>query len=253
MIVISAIVVIALVLIAAFLALYIVEGICGLFKLRKNKGEPYYNLEFSKQLVTVEMAFLCFVIIILSIYLNVGGEHIMPDILVDIIVGVISSVIVSVFTTIFIYFKYLKHIPDETRKQMDKLLNERLNYETVNHNAELQKSDYIRDSLSREHSELRGHIIDANKGIDSISRKFDSEKELKELRYEYLQNNDKALIDSINKLVALGDALEKVNFENKNLKAEKRTLELEISELKARLAQAEGSEQKRDRKVTPKL
>ncbi|MGN1457041.1 MAG: hypothetical protein ACI4XP_03690 [Acutalibacteraceae bacterium] len=251
MIVVSAIVIIALVLIAAFVALYMVEEICDLFKLRKNKDEPYYKLDLSKQLVTVEIAFLYIVIDILSIYLIVGGEYIMPDILVDIIVGVISSIVVSAFTTIFIYFKYLKHIPDETRKQMDKLLNERLNYETANHNSELQKSDYIRESLSREHSELRGHIVDANKGIDSISRKFDSEKELKELRYQYLQNNDKALIDSINKLMALGDALERVNFENKNLEAENKALELENAELKSRLAQAEGAEQ--ERKVTPKL
>ena len=50
------------------------------------------------------------------------------DIIVSIITGIfagviLSSIITTVVLSVIIYFKFLKHIPDETKKQIDTLLN----------------------------------------------------------------------------------------------------------------------------------
>lgn len=49
--------------------------------------------------------------------------------------NIIVSAIIGIFAglILIIYFKFLKHIPDETKKQIDTLLNDRLGYETTNH------------------------------------------------------------------------------------------------------------------------
>lgn len=62
----------------------------------------------------------------------------MNDIVLNIGINVISAVITSVLATIFIYYKFLRKIPEMTEKKIDDMLNARLNYETANHNAVLE-------------------------------------------------------------------------------------------------------------------
>ena len=154
------------------------------------------------------------------------------DIIVSIITGIfagviLSSIITTVVLSVIIYFKFLKHIPDETKKQIDTLLNDRLGYETTNHNAVLQKSDSVQNFLSTEHSEIKQSISSANKSISYLYGEFNTDRELKRLQYEYLKDNDKAVIDAVNKISVLGEALEKTNYENLALKAEVEELKQE--------------------------
>lgn len=164
------------------------------------------------------------------------------DIIVSIITGIfvgviLSSIITTVVLSVVIYFKFLKHIPDETKKQIDTLLNDRLGYETTNHNAVLQKSDSVQNFLSTEHSEIKQSISSANKSISYLYGEFNTDRELKKLQYEYLKDNDKTIIDAVNKISVLGEALEKTNYENAALKDENEKIVQENIKLKKQLAQ----------------
>ena len=180
------------------------------------------------------------------------------DIIVSIMTGIFaglifSSIITTVVLSVIIYFKFLKHIPDETKKQIDTLLNDRLGYETTNHNAVLQKSDSVQNFLSTEHSEIKQSISSANKSISYLYGEFNTDRELKRLQYEYLKDNDKAVIDAVNKISVLGEALEKTNYENLALKAENEKVVQENVKLKEQLAQHIKPEQNNKRTQTLNL
>lgn len=88
-----------------------------------------------------------------------GGYKItMSDIVLNIGINVVSAVITSVLATIFIYYKFLRKIPEMTEKKIDDMLNARLNYETANHNAVLQALNLDNKYLSGEHKDLHRQI-----------------------------------------------------------------------------------------------
>ena len=57
---------------------------------------------------------------------SVGGQ---------ITISVVSTMIISLSTLILTAFLFLRKIPEQTRDQVEELLNERLKNETENHNA----------------------------------------------------------------------------------------------------------------------
>ncbi len=205
--------------------MFLIADIHNLFKQKKHRGEPYYILNLLKYLVYVEIELLaldCTVIFMLSIIRSFD-----MDFWLDILINVSCSIGVSIVVTLIAYFKFLKHIPEETKKQIDKLLNDRLNYESTNHSAVMQKGDSVQKLLSDEHKEIRYNIDWTKEKINTASReiavlstKLDNEKEIKKLRYESLNDNSKSIIQNINKISSLGELLQEVNYENLKLKAE---------------------------------
>ena len=101
----------------------------------------------------------------------------------------------------------------------------------------MQKSDSVQNFLSTEHSEIKQSISSANKSISYLYGEFNTDRELKRLQYEYLKDNDKTIIDAVNKISVLGEALEKTNYENAALKAENEKVVEENIKLKEQLAQ----------------
>ncbi|MGN1467512.1 MAG: hypothetical protein ACI4W1_04310 [Ruminococcus sp.] len=164
----------------------------------------------------------------------------MNDFVINILVNIGCSISTTIILSVVIYFKFLKHIPDETKKQIDDLLNARLKYETNNHNAAIQKTDFLQNFLSREHSEIKQSIYETGKDITSLNIKFDNENTKKQLQYNYLKKEDKNIVDSIQHLSVLGEELQKVNYENKQLKLENQELLKTISDLQAELNQTQA-------------
>lgn len=205
--------------------MFLVADIHNLFKHKKHCGEPYYMLNLLKYLVYIEIELLVLdgaVIFMLSI---IRGFHM--DFWSDILINVACSIGVSIVVTLIAYFKFLKHIPEETKKQIDTLLNDRLGYESENHNAVLRKGDFVQKSLSDEHRDIRNNIDrtrekvnTASQEIAILSTKLDNEKEIKKLRYESLNDNSKSVIEHLNKISSIGELLQEVNYENSKLKAE---------------------------------
>ena len=64
----------------------------------------------------------------------------------------------SVLTTIFLYYKFLKKIPENVEEKINQLLNERLGYVTTNHNAIINKLDMDlnprNSTLSEQHHQI---------------------------------------------------------------------------------------------------
>ena len=217
---------------AGLILICIFKHCCLISKIIKERYKPYFKLNLLEQIIDIEILLLLFCILLLMLYFF-NKEWLGLDInIADILINIGCSIITTVVLSVIIYFKFLKHIPDETKKQIDTLLNDRLGYETTNHNAVLQKSDSVQNFLSTEHSEIKQSISSANKSISYLYGEFNTDRELKRLQYEYLKDNDKAVIDAVNKISVLGEALEKTNYENLALKAEVEELKQENKKLK---------------------
>lgn len=224
------------------ISIYAIKHICLISKIIKEKHKPYFKLNLLKQIIDVELLFF-FLCVFLAFLCFLNKENLELNISIfDILINVGCSIVATIVLSVIIYFKFLKHIPDETKKQIDDLLNDRLGYEATNHNAVLKKSDDVQSFLAKEHSEIRQSINSAKEYIASFYGEFNTEKELKKLQYEYLKNNDKDIIDSINKISVLGETLEKVNYENLALKKENKKLTQENMKLKNQLAKYQQPE-----------
>lgn len=91
-----------------------------------------------KHLLIALLSIILIDIILIAVLLMLNGDIIMNDILKDIIIGIVSGVIPSIAVTIFIYYKFLKSIPEDTEKKINALLNERLSYETTQHEGTMR-------------------------------------------------------------------------------------------------------------------
>ncbi len=212
-------------------AVYATKYIIAIQGIIKNKKPPFFKLNLLEQIINIEILLLL-LCIALTIYFYISNEVIILDTnLANILINIGCSIAATVLMSVIVYFKFLKHIPDETKKQIDNLLNERLVYETTNHNAVIQKSDDVRKSLSDEHAELRHNVISVTKELTSLSGKFDNYKEIKRLQYEYLNYNDKSIIENINNISSLGEVLKRVNYENVELKKQYETVQKELEKL----------------------
>ena len=211
----------------------IVKNILEIRIIKQNKDEPYTNFKILEKIINTEILFLILFFNSTAFLFTNKDVLSVSDYVIDILINIGCSIVTTIALSVFIYFKFLKHIPDENRKQIDKLLNERLGYETTNHNAVIQKGDSVQKSLSDEHSEIREYLVTSNNKLSDLSHKFDSEKELKTLQYNCLNDNHKSIIENINKISSLGEALQNVNYENRNLKVELTDKDLKIKSLEA--------------------
>ncbi len=208
----------------------IVKNILEIRKIKQNKDEPYTNFRILEKIINIEILFLILFFNSTAFLFTNKDVLNVSDYVIDILINIGCSIVTTIALSIFIYFKFLKHIPDENRKQIDKLLNERLGYETTNHNAVMQKGDSVQKSLSDEHAEIREYLVTSNDKLSVLSCKLDNEKELKNLQYKCLNDNNKSIIENINKISSLGEALQNVNYENTKLSNENRNLNVELTE-----------------------
>lgn len=73
--------------------------------------------------------------ILYSIFFFLLGGFLLNDIFQEILIGLITGAISSLVFTSISYFAFLHKIPEKTYERIEKLLNDRLGYETTNHNA----------------------------------------------------------------------------------------------------------------------
>ena len=72
--------------------------------------------------------------ILYSIFFFSLGGFLLNDIFQEILIGLITGAISSLVFTSISYFAFLHKIPEKTYEKIEKLLNDRLGYETTNHN-----------------------------------------------------------------------------------------------------------------------
>lgn len=199
-------------------------------KLKNTYDKPFHKLYFCEQIINLEIELIIIVFIFLLILIINKGENDF-NMLKDILINVLCSLFTSISVTIFIYYKFLKHIPQETENKINNLLNDRLNHETYNHNAVLHKADTSQNFLSNEHSEIQKNLKNVEIKIYTLSSEMKSDKEQKNLQYSILKDNDKDIVDNINKIYALGESLKELNSENIQLKNDKDLMKRQIEHL----------------------
>ena len=145
----------------------------------------------------------------------------------DVLINIGSGILSSIAVTLFIYFKFLKHVTEETEKKINALLNARLGYETTNHNAVMAAVNPSNAYLSQEHTRLSQEHQQLNAGISSIDKVISVEIQK---RADW-QNNLTAEQRTIS------DQMKRLQTENKELKREITGLRLENQHLSERLQQ----------------
>lgn len=175
--------------------------------------------------------------IILAIMRMYGMETISwIGVLVDLIVGVSSSIALS----IFIYYRYLKKIPETTEAKINDLLNQRLGYETTNHNAvlsmlEMKISPNTRDlshNLSKEHDDLK-------RILDALYKQANEDKIIHEAAAKDMTTQQVRISQSVETLAIFEGVMESLVVKNQQLKEENKTISEQYKQLEDKLEQTQ--------------
>lgn len=152
------------------------------------------------------------------------------EILISLITGAISSL---VFTSIS-YFAFLHKIPEKTYEKIEKLLNDRLGYETTNHNAVMgalnPNNEVLLNLVSKDHRELK---VLTGETLQHLRM----EKAAKENREHILTNAEKEIDKHIESLRAFSDIMVKQQERIVHLEKENMELKEQIQNLNAQLNQ----------------
>ncbi len=229
--------------------------------------EPYHDLKKWKKIVNINLTiFIIFVIICSIMMITIGVGNMWKDFVFSIFTNLLTGILGSIGTSLFIYFKYLKSIPEENKKEIDKLLNDRLSYETSNHNAVLstitQQTQERKNDLSKEHSHLStehidikrlletstksisDNISDSSNKVSEIKEYIKNQEYQKELQYVNLHVSQKEIVDSIEKIYNVGEALKTVNTKNTEIKKENEKLKEKNMDLSKQIKEKEKEYEK---------
>lgn len=163
------------------------------------------------QYITIALWVLVLLTAVICIAAYEGGtmDNFFGSVAGDILISVVSSAVTSLMATVIMYFAFLKKIPEKTRDKIDQLLNDRLNYETTNHNAVLSSMDsgfrhavLEHKDLSKEHTEIKMSIRDTA----DILRE---ERAVREERAKHMTGSQKEIQGHVDGIRALSDVMGK--------------------------------------------
>ena len=132
------------------------------------------------------------------------------------------------------YFAFLHKIPEKTYEKIEKLLNDRLGYETTNHNAVMgalnPNNEVLLNLVSKDHRELK---VLTGETLQHLRM----EKAAKENREHILTNAEKEIDKHIESLRAFSDIMVKQQERIVHLEKENMELKEQIQSLNAQLNQ----------------
>ena len=168
-----------------------------------------------------------------SYYITSGS--IAPTFLCGIaLIGLITGAISSLVFTSISYFAFLHKIPEKTYEKIEKLLNDRLGYETTNHNAVMgalnPNNEVLLNLVSKDHRELK---VLTGETLQHLRM----EKAAKENREHILTNAEKEIDKHIESLRAFSDIMVKQQERIVHLEKENMELKEQIQNLNAQLNQ----------------
>ena len=172
--------------------------------------------------------------ILYSIFLFSPGGFLLNDILQDILISLITGSISSLVITLISYFTFLHKIPEKTYEKIEKLLNDRLGYETTNHNAVMgalnPNNEVLLNLVSKDHRELKTLTGETLQHLRM-------EKAAKENREHILTDAEKEIDKHIESLRAFSDIMVKQQEKIAQLEKENVDLKEQIQNLNAQLNQ----------------
>lgn len=173
--------------------------------------------------------------ILYSIFFFSLGGFLLNDIFQEILIGLITGAISSLVFTSISYFAFLHKIPEKTYEKIEKLLNDRLGYETTNHNAVMgalnPNNEVLLNLVSKDHRELK---VLTGETLQHLRM----EKAAKEENREHILTNAEKEIDKhIESLRAFSDIMVKQQERIVHLEKENMELKEQIQNLNAQLNQ----------------
>lgn len=173
--------------------------------------------------------------ILYSIFFFLLGGFLLNDIFQEILIGLITGAISSLVFTSISYFAFLHKIPEKTYEKIEKLLNDRLGYETTNHNAVMgalnPNNEVLLNLVSKDHRELK---VLTGETLQHLRM----EKAAKEENREHILTNAEKEIDKhIESLRAFSDIMVKQQERIVHLEKENMELKEQIQNLNAQLNQ----------------
>lgn len=179
-----------------------------------------------KFLINALIFTVLFAIIFFAIIFYVQkGEPNMDELFKEIAISLISGLVSSVIVTVIAYYKFLKRIPEDTQKKIDKLLNDRLSYETSNHNCVMNALSPNNEFLSTEHRAIQTELGSIKENIISI-------KEKRNVDYSIVDNAGKSILKSIDNLSNFSNAFVFLTQNNQRLEEENKNLAQELKDVK---------------------
>lgn len=131
-------------------------------------------------------------------------------------------------------FTFLHKIPEKTYEKIEKLLNDRLGYETTNHNAVMgalnPNNEFLLNLVSKDHRELK---VLTGETLQHLRM----EKAAKENREHILTDAEKEIDKHIESLRAFSDIMVKQQERIVHLEKENMDLKEQIQNLNAQLNQ----------------
>lgn len=140
----------------------------------------------------------------------------------SLIINILSSVGVSIALTVTVYFKFLRHIPEENERRINQLLNDRLSHETTNHNAEMAALNPNTAQLSKEHDLIRNDV-------ELIKVEFIRQSSRADAGYDLMKDSQREVVNVIRRLDAIPRLWEELLTENQQLKTENKNLQAQLT------------------------
>jgi len=149
----------------------------------------------------------------------------------ELLISFAVSVAGSIGMSIFIYYKYLKKIPETTKENITGLLDARLGYEAKHHNAIIAKLDHeltpSNSGLSQDHSEMKALLVNLDKNAAV-------EKAIRDEAGRHMNASQRAIEASINNLSSFSVEMQKLIVKNQSLEEENKNLKLQLDQFKPR-------------------
>ena len=133
--------------------------------------------------------------ILYSIFFFSLGGFLLNDIFQEILIGLITGAISSLVFTSISYFAFLHKIPEKTHEKIEKLLNDRLGYETTNHNAVMgalnPNNEVLLNLVSKDHRELK---VLTGETLQHLRMEKAAKENREHIRYDAKLNSDESLV-----------------------------------------------------------
>lgn len=140
----------------------------------------------------------------------------------SLVINVLSSIGASIALTVTVYFKFLRRIPEENERRINQLLNDRLSYESTNHNTEMAALNPNTAQLSKEHDLIRNDV-------EYIKVEFIKQSSRAEAGYDLMKDSQREVVNVIRRLDAIPRLWEELLTENQQLKTENKNLQAQLA------------------------
>ena len=186
------------------------------------------------QYITIALWILVVLTAVICIAAYEGGtmDSFFDSVIGNVLINLVSSAVTSVIATVIMYFAFLKKIPERTRDEIDQLLNDRLNYETTNHNTVMTTLNSNSQHATLEHKDLSKEHTEIKMSIRDTADILREDRAVREEGAKHMTGSQKEIQNHVDGIQALADVMGKQQVEITQLKRKLAQTKIQCQELK---------------------